>query len=222
VTASKGDPLLIGLDRGALEISLPATSFDAVLTPDMRLQPASAGPLDLRIRVVSNGDTCVENRGSAAPALMVSDSFGESSYIVHAQQHVLFEHGSLRQVVDSERSPCGCPPPLAVSVAESGATGPRTARPGEPVAEAHPFPEAVSQGLAPAPAPPQLPPGKTHTQVDLTLTYDSNHPPPAAAHPGEQSPAPDSPVVAQAPTPEPQSPDVVHLVVRFCRWIFRR
>ena len=176
-TAS-GGPLLVALDHGALEATLLAGSGDAILTPDMRMQPAAPGQLDLRIRVVSNGDTCVENRGSDAPALMISDTFGESSYIVHPQQHVLFEHGSLRQVVDSESSPCGCPPPV-VSIADSGVSGTTIAKSGSEVAtsaEAHPFPAAVSQGLAPSPMPPAQAPGQTHAQLNLTLAYNGSAP----------------------------------------------
>ncbi|HEY0307159.1 MAG TPA: nuclease [Acidobacteriaceae bacterium] len=254
--ASKaGGPLLVALERGALELIFRSNSGDAVMTPDMRIQPSTPGPLDLRIHVVSNGDTCVENRGASAPALMVSDTFGESSYIVHAKQHVLFEHASLRQVVDNESSPCGCPPPV-LSVAESGVSGANTARPGEAVAktaaEAHPFPEAVSMGLAPAPPPPQAAAGQTHAELGLTLSYDGRNQPPtqgktgAAAGMGEttgsaagaliaadksvaeitapSSAAPAQPAVAQAPAPPPHSPtkDMADAVKRFYRWLFRR
>ena len=246
--STAGGPLLVGLDRGALELALHANGGDAVITPDMRIQPSAPGPLDLRIRVVSNGDTCVENRGASAPALMISDTFGESSYIVHARQHVLFEHGSLKQVVDNESSPCGCPPPVQ-SVAESGVSGGTTAKPGDAVAAAHPFPEAVSEGLAPAQAPPQQAAGQTHAELGLTLAYDGGKPraaqPPAAggSEAGTGSagsaliaadksvaemtatPPPaaaQQPVTAQAPPPPPPPEDMVHAVKRFCRWLFRR
>ena len=159
-TGDKSGPLLLALDRGALELNFLSDADDAVLTPDMRLQPSTAAPLDLRIRVVANGDTCVENRGSDAPALIITDPFGESNYILHPQQHVLFEHGSLKEVVDNETSPCGCPPaPAVVSTAEGGvsaAPGGAIAKPGDAVAttaaDAHPFPQAESEGLAPAAA----------------------------------------------------------------------
>jgi hypothetical protein len=249
--ASKvGGPLLVALDRGAMELTLHASGGDAVMTPDMRLEPSSPGPLDLRIRVVSNGDTCVENRGASAPALMISDPFGESSYILHAKQHVLFEHGSLKQVVDNESSPCGCP--LTVeSVAESGVNGGHTARPGETAAAtAHPFPEAVSEGLAPAPPPVQAATGQTHAELGLTLAYDGKQPiakSPTAkdtasstaaegsaagalisadqsvtqmTQPAAPPPA-ETVVLAQAPPPR-QPDDLAHVVVRFYRWLFRR
>ena len=79
------------------------------MTPDLRFTVRNAGPLDLRLRVARNGDTCVENRGPGAPTLAVSDPFGESMYEVAPDQHVLFEHGSLHEVVDNETTPCGCP-----------------------------------------------------------------------------------------------------------------
>ena len=241
--------LLVSLDRGALELSLHATADDALLTPDMRLQPASPGPLDLRIRVVSNGDTCIENRGDSAPALMVADTFGESSYIIHAQQHVLFEHGSLKQVVDNESSPCGCPPPVQ-SVADSGTTGRTIATPGNAVAAEHPFPEAVSEGLAPAPTPPPAAPGQTHTQLGLMLAYNAANPaapvkdstasgsPTAALNTAGTSvqqmaapatppitsaaPAPQTPAIAQAAPKPPPPADLAQAVVRLYRWLFHR
>ncbi len=47
----------------------------------------------------------------------------------------MFEHGSLQQVVDQEKEPCGCPPPSKTEVNE--------------------FPLAESEGLAPTPPSPQ-------------------------------------------------------------------
>ena len=68
------------------------------------------GRLIFELRVTRNGDTCVDNRGAKAPMLSVADQFGEATYELRAGQHVLFEHGSLKEVVDHESSPCGCPP----------------------------------------------------------------------------------------------------------------
>lgn len=172
-------PLMLALDRGAVEITTRATTSDVVLTPDLRFTLKSAGPLDLRLRVARNGDTCVDNRGAAAPALSVADQFGESSYELHAGQHVLFEHGSLKEVVDNEHEPCGCPPAPVVSVADAGVTGATPAAPGTIVAsevpktaaEQHPFPAAVSAGLASPSAPPQTPQGEVHAQVSSTMSY---------------------------------------------------
>ena len=175
-------PLMLALDRGAIEIAIRATTSDVVMTPDLRLTLKSAGPLDLHLRVARNGDTCVENRGAAAPIVGVADQFGEASYELHAGQHVLFEHGSLKEVVDNEHEPCGCPAEPVVSVADAGVTGGTPAAPGAAVAtdpsetpktaaEQHPFPAAVSVGLTPASAPPQAPSGVVHAQVSTTLSY---------------------------------------------------
>lgn len=179
VTAGKGGataPLMLALDRGAIEVNMPATTNDVVMTPDLRFTMRSEGPLDLRLRVARNGDTCVENRGEKAPMLGVADQFGEATYELRAGQHVLFEHGSLKEVVDHESSACGCPPEPVVSVADAGTTGGTPAAPGSAVAaksaeEQHPFPAAVSAGLAPAASVPQAPAGVVHAQVSTTLSY---------------------------------------------------
>ena len=147
-------PLLFALDQGAIELKTVVVDRDIVITPDLRLSTPTGGPIDLRIRVTNNGDTCVENRGPRAPTIEVVEQFGEGRYLIPAGQHVLFEHGSLREVVDRESSPCGCPPTPVVSLAESGVTTNPTAaaRAGGMAAqkkEEHPFPAAQSQGLAP-------------------------------------------------------------------------
>ncbi len=157
-------PLLFSLDGGAIEIETKATATDAVMTPDLRFTVRSAGPLDLRLRVAPNGDTCVENRGAGAPLLEVSDPFGEATYELAAGQHVLFEHGSLREVVDHESSPCGCPDEKGVPVADA-LIAPATA-----AAVQHPFPVAISEGLAPEAGVPQAPTGEVHAQVSETLS----------------------------------------------------
>jgi hypothetical protein len=63
---------------------------------------------------------------------------------------VLFEHGSVREVVDHETTPCGCPE-NGVSVAEA-LIAPGTTKKVEPSNTAitqHPFPMAQSAELAP-------------------------------------------------------------------------
>jgi hypothetical protein len=167
---------MLALNRGAVEIATRVTTSDVVMTPDLRLTMGSPGALDLRLRVARNGDTCVENRGATAPALNVADQFGESSYVVKPGQHVLFERGSLKEVVDQESEPCGCPPAPVISVADTGVSGTNVAAPGSAVAaktaaEQHPFPAAQSAGLAPLSGPPQTPAGTVHAQVSTTLSY---------------------------------------------------
>ena len=180
-------PLLFSLDRGAIEILMNGTPSDAIMTPDLRFTVRNTGPLDLRMRVARNGDTCVDNRGSSAPTLSVSDPFGESMYELRAGQHVLFEHGSLHEVVDRETSPCGCPDSRGMSVADallaagpganSGATtatpAPASAPPLPALAEQHPFPTAISEGLAPVEEVPPATAGERHVQMTDTLSYNA-------------------------------------------------
>src|SRR5271167_3647621 len=214
-----GAPLMLALDRGAIEVEMPATTRDVVTTPDLRFTMGGDGPLDLQLRVTRNGDTCVENRGAKAPMLNVADQFGEASYQLRAGQHVLFEHGSLKEVVDHESSSCGCPPEPVMTVADallsggagSGGTATKSA------AEEHPFPAAVSAGLAPATVP-QAPVGQAHTQVAVALSSsgdaDSAAPPAAKTEDAAQA-AP-----ASAPPAPKQSKDLVHVVGRFFKRLF--
>jgi hypothetical protein len=223
-------PLMLALDRGAIEVQMAATTRDVVMTPDLRFTMRGDGPLDLQLRVTRNGDTCVENRGAQAPVLNVADQFGEAAYELRAGQHVLFEHGSLKEVVDHESSSCGCPPEQTMSVADAllHPAGSVNGTPGDattaekPAAEQHPFPAAVSAGLAPPTAVPQAPPGAVHTQVSAALSSgggsDSLAEPPGAAGKTTAS-APTPPVVA-APLAAPPKHDLVHSVGRFFKRIF--
>jgi hypothetical protein len=166
-TAAKRPPVMVALDRGSIEIRTPAEKTDAILTPDLRIELSDGAPLDLRIRVVPNGDTCVENAGKDAPMLHVTETFGNGAYFIRPGQRVLFEHGSLREVVDHETSNCGCPKTEGLVLAGKG-------KPGDgkilEAARTNPFPEAVSQGLV-APEVPQASPTEVHTQVSSTLAY---------------------------------------------------
>lgn len=211
-------PLLFSLDRGAIEIQAHATPTDAIMTPDLRLTVQDAGPLDLRLRVADNGDTCVNNRGTAAPMLTVTDSFGDSTYQVQPGQHVLFEQGSLHAVVDRETSPCGCPDDPGVSIADALLASPAASSlgakaPATQAAAQHPFPVAVSEGLAPVAAVPQAPPGEVHTQVDETLSYSAQ----PAAQPASAAAAP-IPVAG----PAPPKRTLVHRIGHFFHRLFRR
>ena len=178
---STAAPLLFSLDRGAIEIETNGTPADSVMTPDLRFTVRTSGPLDLRMRVARNGDTCVENRGATAPTLAVSDAFGESMYELPAGQHVLFEHGNVHEVVDHETTPCGCPDKgssIAEAMLAPGSTkAGRGAEPGTQAATQHPFPMAQSAGLAPteaaaAPEPTPAPmPGTP--QISDALSYSA-------------------------------------------------
>ncbi len=220
VTGSGGsDGLLLSLDRGALELHMAASASDVLMTPDLRFAMVSAGPLDLRVRVTLNGDTCVENKGRKAPALKISDAFGEASYELKAGQHVMFEHGSLKEVVDREAVPCGCPPPepAGVSIADAALSGKHVSP--KLAAKQHPFPAAVSEGLAePSPLPAQKP-GETHTQVSDSLGYDGTVPVAPTALESGTGMAND-PVGQSAQAQEQKG--VFHAVGRFFRHLFGR
>ena len=241
-------PLMLGLDRGAIEVQMAATTRDVVMTPDLRFTINGDGPLDLNLRVTKNGDTCVENRGAKAPVVHVADPFGAGAYELRAGQHVLFEHASLKEVVDHESSSCGCPPePVepAMTVADAllNPAAPRAsdaATPAKTAAEQHPFPAAVSEGLAPAAAVPQASAGTLHSQVSATLSSsgapDSTAPPiPSSSEAGstlagskalEGTPATPpatgeaSATSSSAPPAPPPHKGVFHAVGRFFRRIF--
>jgi hypothetical protein len=170
-------PLMVALDRGAMEVRMATIPGDIVMTPDLRFGFSGEGQLDVHIRVTRNGDTCVENRVaglSGHPELRVGSLFGNETYNVLPGQHVLFEGGSLREVVDNESSPCGCPEaPVKPPMADYGSLSKDAATPTAPTAAAqHPFPADVSEGLAPPPPVPKASPRVPHTQVATTLVYD--------------------------------------------------
>ena len=218
--AGSADTLAIGMDRGAMEIRTKASASDAIVTPDLRITMPGGGPLDLRMRVSPDGDTCVENRGHKAPTLALADSFGESSYQVRPGQHVLFEHGSLKAVVDRETTPCGCPPDdvRAVPLAEAILHGNGGSVTPQQSAAANPFPAAQSEGLAPVAPLPADKPGEIHTQVSTSIAFDP------AAKPAQ--PAPDEPVAAPAaPAPQPAAASgggPLRAIGRFFKRIFVR
>ena len=224
-----GDALLFGLDRGAFEIHSASQPQDIILTPDIRFTLEAPGRFDLRLRVTTNGDTCVENAGASAPVLLLNDAFSDaSSYRLIAGQHVLFEHGNLRQVVDNERSPCGCPQPAPApsSVAANGS-------PAAQAAAQHPFPAAASEGLASTPPPLNSPPGEKQTQVATTFSYVEGAPPPPSTQPAPPaanavSPAPvpgassrsSSTTTAEPPPTPPGAHDLAHAIGRFFHKLF--
>jgi len=241
---NSNEPLMLALDRGAIEVKMAATPRDVVMTPDLRFTANSDGPLELNLRVAKNGDTCVENRGANAPVLHVADPFGAGTYELHAGQHVLFEHASLKEVVDHESSSCGCPPDVvpeptmnvADALVKSGGDGAKgQAAPAKTAEEQHPFPAAVSEGLAPVAAIPQAPAGALHSQVSATLSSSGSSDSTAIPPP----PPPEKPVAAMAaatsasipadggaattpalqPAP-PQKRGVFHAVGRFFRRVF--
>jgi hypothetical protein len=193
--AGTGKALLFGLDRGAVELHSPTEGQDVILTPDIRFSVESKGSYDLGLRVTRDGDTCVENAGKKAPVLMLNDAFSRASYRLMAGQHVLFERGNLREVVDNEQSPCGCPKEKMGRVAKDASAA-------EKAAAEHPFPAAESEGLAPTEPVANSPVGEKQTQVATTLAYGAGEgTPPSAVESPEQ-------IEADGLGPEVASPGV--------------
>jgi hypothetical protein len=201
--------LMMALDRGALETDYTAGKYsDVLLTPDLRILISGPGETALSIRVNQQGDTCVDNHGANAPYVTVSSQLEGGVYRVMPNQRVTFEHGSLRDVVDHETEPCGCPAAPAVSVASAGTSSNNPAQPGRPVGgpSSTPadtaFPLAESEGLAPPPAAsakPVVPAGQAHAEVTVPLTYNGEQP--AAAPSGNTDP-----VVGTAGPASPAAP----------------
>jgi hypothetical protein len=203
--------LLIALDHGAVEMSFAASTArernaDTLLTPYFRILIGGPNAADVKVRLGEHGDTCVDNSGGDAPYVVVTSVFDGGIYRVQAGQRVMFEHGSLGEVVDQEKEPCGCPPPAQSAPNE--------------------FPLAQSEGLAPTPPPP---PATTANQTAgtgppaTTLVYkSSDHEPQTVA---VLQPAA-SPVAAAPATPAAQAagaqkkPGFFRRVGRFFKRIF--
>ena len=224
VADAESSALMMALDRGAIEVNYTVGKYsDVLMTPDLRILISGPGQADLRIRVNPRGDTCVDNHGAEAPYVTVSSQLEGGAYRVMPDQRVTFENGSLREVVDHEPEPCGCPTVPVLSVASAGSTGSTAASPGKPVGgpSSTPadtaFPIAESEGLAPPPASrtPVVPAGETHAQMTVPLSYSGEAPPaPAASTPAGSTPtagpasaatAPAAPVPT-VPVPEVHSP----------------
>lgn len=147
VPAGEAPGLMLALDRGAVEASFATgRNSDIFLTPDFRILIAGPGASELNVRLGQHGDTCVDNPGRNAPYVIVSSVFDGGAYRVQPGQRVMFQHGSLHEVVDDEKEPCGCP---------------SDARPGS-----NDFPLAQSAGLTPAPPPVLDPPASAAAHAD--------------------------------------------------------
>ena len=160
--------LLIALDRGAVEMSFAASTArarnaDTLLTPFFRILVGGPSAAEVKVRLGDNGDTCVDNAGANAPYVVVSSVFEGGVYRVQAGQRVMFEHGSLHEVVDQEKEPCGCPP--------------------RPKPEANEFPMAQSAGLTPDAAMPLAPEiaGRAPNPSDALVYNGADHGAQAAA-----------------------------------------
>jgi len=191
VPAGETPGLLMAIDHGAMETSFATgRNADVIMTPDFRILIGGPGASDLKVRLGEGGDTCVDNPGANAPYVVVTSLFDSGLYRVQPGQRVMFQHGSLRDVVDQETEPCGCP-----------------AAPPNPAA--NDFPLAQSEGLAPTPEPKAAPrqPGGLSPQATAPLVYmGPDHAAQPAALPQPKEATAPAPVV-QATPPATQPPD---------------
>jgi hypothetical protein len=210
VPAGETPGLMMALDHGAIETSFATgRNADILLTPDFRILIGAPGASDLKVRLGQHGDTCVDNALSAGrsdgPYVVVTSVFDGGAYRVQPGQRVMFQHGSLQEVVDNEKEPCGCPP--------------------EPRPGSNDFPLAESAGLSLKPPPVTAGPlpsgaggGGTPSAVDQPLVYQAKpvpaEEPAAKAAPVQPETAP-KPVAAQ-----PKKGGFFHRVGRFFRRVF--
>jgi hypothetical protein len=179
--------LLMAMDHGAVELSFASRAdlknADTLLTPDFRILIGGPGAADVKVRLENDGDTCVDNSSANGPYIVVSSVFDGGAYRVQPGQRVMFQHGSLNEVVDQEKESCGCPPPAPAG---------------------NEFPVAQSMGLAPAPKVAPEPVAKTQTQTQAQnvppLVYKSSDHTQAVAIPEQPAQAA---VTATAAPPKP-------------------
>ena len=202
VPAGEAPGLLMAMDHGALEASFATSSnSDILLTPDFRILIAGPGAAEVKVRLGQHGDTCVDNAGVNAPYVLVSSVFDGGDYRVQPGQRVMFQHGSLKEVVDQEKDPCGCPPPVP--------------------AQSNEFPLAQSEGLAPLPAtaPATTKTGEAQPQPIPPLVYKAEEHAPTPV-PAEQSTAtPPATAAANPPAPKKKTGFIAG-ISRFFRRIF--
>ena len=207
--------LMLSLDRGALETDFrTGQDSDVILTPDFRILISGPGQSAVQVRLADHGDTCVDNHGKHPPYVTVTSLFTGQAYRVQPSQRVLFQHGSVSEVVDNESESCGCPPEATRTLGNNA------------------FPVAQSAGLEPLPTPPPnaTQPGVVHAQATAALSYSGaaiptpsptakalNSPPATVA-----SATPQPPTAAQT-TPRQAAqkrPGVFHRIGHFFRHLF--
>ena len=179
--------LMMAMDHGAVEASFATgRNSDLLLTPDFRILISGPGAAEVKVRLGPNGDTCVDNAGVNAPYVLVTSVFDGGVYRVQAGQRVMFQHGSIHEVVDQEKEPCGCP--------GAGKGG-------------NDFPLAESEGLAPTLHPADIPVGPLgqEAQTTTTLVYNAADRARAPAHAEPVAPESAAPAV---PIPDAQAPAV--------------
>ena len=199
VPAGETPGLMMALDHGAVEASFATgRNSDILLTPDFRILIGGPGAAEVKVRLGQQGDTCVDNAGAKAPDVLVSSVFDGGAYRVQAGQRVMFQHGSLREVVDQEKEPCGCPPAAP---------------------QGNEFPLAQSEGLAALPKPSSpVAQSVTVPQAVEPLVYKSAQPA-VSSDPVASSAAPAAISIHNQPTAKKKTGFLVN-VGRFFRRIF--
>lgn len=182
VPAGETPGLLMALDHGAVEMSYGAgRNSDILMTPDFRVLITGPGAVEVKVRLGTHGDTCIDNAGQNAPYVLVSSIFDGGAYRVQPGQRVMFQQGSLREVVDQEKEPCGCPP-----AAPKG----------------NEFPLAQSEGLAPPAVPSAAAEGNAPASSATSLNYNGTDHAPQTENAKPQATANSTPPAAgpaQAP-----------------------
>jgi hypothetical protein len=217
VPAGETPGLMMAMDHGAVEASFATgQNSDILLTPDFRILIGGPGAAEVKVRLGERGDTCVDNAGVPsdrssslgwnagvnAPYVLVSSVFDGGAYRVQAGQRVMFQHGSLKEVVDQEKEPCGCPPAAA---------------------KGNEFPLAQSEGLAPlaAPAPNAVNVGPAAAAPIAPLVYSSPDHAPEAVEIAPPAAAAETPAVAPANPPSAKKkPGFFGRIGQFFRKIF--
>jgi hypothetical protein len=196
VPAGETPGLMMAMDHGAIEASFATgRNSDILLTPDFRILIGAPGAAEVKVRLGQHGDTCVDNAGVNAPYVLVTSIFEGGDYRVQPGQRVMFQHGSLHEVVDNEKEPCGCPPPPHPGTNE--------------------FPLAQSEGLAPLPKPAPIAPSQSSAppQVVEPFVYKSvDH----AAQPAVEA----TPAAPQPPPAAKKKPSFFTKVGKFFRRVF--
>jgi len=211
VPAGETPGLMMALDHGAIEADFAtAQNSDVLLTPDFRILISGPGAAEVKVRLGQRGDTCVDNPGLNAPYVLVTSVFDGGAYRVQPGQRVMFQHGSLQEVVDQEKEPCGCPPSTTAGSNE--------------------FPAAQSAGLAPlqpaapAPAPAPAPPSTTQITSEPLVYQAPTTPPVAQPAPNLPSPRTKARVAQPSPAPVPATkqnkPGVFGRIGRFFKRLF--
>jgi hypothetical protein len=201
--AGEAPGLMMALDHGAVEASFAeGRSADVLLTPDFRIAVGAAGTAEVKVRLAPHGDTCVDNAKTNAPDVVVTSVWDGGTYTVHAGQRVMFQHGSLDEVVDQEKEPCGCPP--------------------EPKPGSNDFPLAQSAGMAPLEPAAPLANGAvgSNSTVSAPLVYQAPVAEPASTAAATSASAAASQAGKPAKPAEQKKPGFFKRVGNFFRRIF--